>query len=147
MKASRKNGPLSVSVSVSPCLCVSVSPCIYIRVSVSVVSLSEFLYLHVQGRRRDFSPVGQAFLFISFTACSPNFSGGNNIVLPPQPHLSGGKLPPLSYGDAAHVHVSFRFHLSVYLTYHNLNIEVIPVRIQHCIFCLPLCLRCIFMFS
>ena len=45
---------------------------------------------------------GQDFLFISFTAWSPNFSGGNNIVLPPQPHLSGGKLPPLSYGGAAH---------------------------------------------
>ena len=25
-----------------------------------------------------------------------------NIVLPPQPHLSGGKLPPLPYGGAAH---------------------------------------------
>ena len=24
---------------------------------------------------------GQDFLFISFTACSPNFSGGNNIVV------------------------------------------------------------------
>ena len=45
---------------------------------------------------------GQYFLFISFTACSPNFSGGNNIALPPQPHLSGGKLPPLPYGGAAH---------------------------------------------
>ena len=45
---------------------------------------------------------GQDFLFISFTACSPNLSGGNNIVLPPQPHLSGGKLPPLPYGDVAH---------------------------------------------
>ena len=45
---------------------------------------------------------GQNFLFISFTACPPNFSGGNNIVLPPQPHLSGGKLPPLPCGGAAH---------------------------------------------
>ena len=45
---------------------------------------------------------GQYFLFISFTACSPNFSGGNNIVLPPWPHLSGSKLPPLPYGGAAH---------------------------------------------
>ena len=46
---------------------------------------------------------GQYFLFISFTACSPKFSGGNNIVLPPQPHLSGGKLPPLPYSGTAHV--------------------------------------------
>ena len=46
-----------------------------------------------QGRRHGFSPVGQYSLFISSTACSSNFSGGNNIVLPSQPHLSGGKLP------------------------------------------------------
>ena len=45
---------------------------------------------------------GQDFLCISFTACSPNFSGDNNIVLPPQPHLSGVRLPPLPYGGAAH---------------------------------------------
>ena len=44
---------------------------------------------------------GNISLLISFTACSPNFSGGNNIVLPPQIHLSGGKLPPLPYGGAA----------------------------------------------
>ena len=44
-----------------------------------------------------------SYLPISFTACSPNFSGGNNIVLLPQPHLSGGKLPPLPYGGDAHV--------------------------------------------
>ena len=51
---------------------------------------------------KDFRQWGQYFLFTSFTACSPNFSGGNNIVLPPQPHFSGGKLPPLPYGGAAH---------------------------------------------
>ena len=55
-----------------------------------------------RGGATAFRQWGQDFLFISFTACSPNFSGGNNIVLPPQPHLSGGKLPPLPYGGAAH---------------------------------------------
>ena len=44
---------------------------------------------------RLFASGGQNFIFISLTACSPNFSEGNNIVLPPQPHLSEGKLPPL----------------------------------------------------
>ena len=43
-----------------------------------------------RGGATAFRQWGQDFLFISFTACSPNFSGENNIVLPPQPHLRGG---------------------------------------------------------
>ena len=60
----------------------------------------------VRGGATTFRLWGQDFVFISFTACSPNFSGGNNIVLPPRPHLSWGKLPPLPYGGAAHEHGS-----------------------------------------
>ena len=60
--------------------------------------------IQVRGGAAAFRQWGPDFLFTSFTACSPNFilSGGNSIVLPPQPHLSGGKLPPLPYGGAAH---------------------------------------------
>ena len=58
--------------------------------------------LGTRGGATAFRQWGQYFLFISLTACFPNFSGGNNIVLPPQPQLSGGKLPPLPYGGAAH---------------------------------------------
>ena len=54
--------------------------------------------LFARGGATAFRQWGQDFLFISFTACSPNFSGGNNIVLPPHSYLSGGKLPPLPYG-------------------------------------------------
>ena len=57
----------------------------------------------VRGGATAFRQWGQDFLFILFTACSRNFSGDNNIILPPQVHLSGGKLPPLPYGGAAHV--------------------------------------------
>ena len=60
------------------------------------------MLIQARGGGTAFRQWGQDFLFISFTACSPNFSGGNYIVLPPQPHLSGGKLPPLPYGGAAH---------------------------------------------
>ena len=55
----------------------------------------------VRGGATAFRQWGQDFLFLSLTAFSPNFSGGNNTVLPSQPHLSGGNLPPLPCGGAA----------------------------------------------
>ena len=58
--------------------------------------------MQVRGGATAFRQWEQNFLFLSFTAFSPNLSGGNNTVLPPQPHLSGGKLPPLPCGGAAH---------------------------------------------
>ena len=64
----------------------------------------------IRGGATAFRQWGQYFLFTSFTACSLNFSGGNNIVLPtvlpPQPHLSEGKLLPLPYSGAAHAYDS-----------------------------------------
>ena len=64
--------------------------------------LADWLVTESGSAPRLFARWGQNFLFVSFTACSPEFTGGNDIALPPQPHLSGGKLPPLPDGGAAH---------------------------------------------
>ena len=72
--------------------------------------------LKVRGGATAFRQWGQNFFFISFTACSPNFRRGNNIVLPPQPHLSGGKLPPLPYGGAAHAQGTIKILLNTDFT-------------------------------
>ena len=88
------------------------------QTSITECFRSRRVFTHIspapRGGATAFRQWGQDFLFISFTACSPNSSGGNNIVLPPQPHLSGGKLPPLPYGGAAHACTSHHITMPMF---------------------------------
>ena len=66
--------------------------------TIALLQNRKTILLSHRGGTTAFRQWGQDFLFISLTAFSPNFNGGNKVVLPPQLYHSEGKLPPLPYG-------------------------------------------------
>ena len=68
-----------------------------------IIQTSDFhLSPHTGAAPRLFASGGNISYLYSSLCARRISNGGNNIVLPPQPHLIGGKLPPLPYGGAAH---------------------------------------------